>query len=489
MSLLFLSLFLQNLIVMSERKNIDKLFQEKLKNFETVPPQEVWNNIKMELEKKKKRRMIPFWWKLSGIAASLILGLWISNALFFDKSTNEIEMHQESKITVNPKVKNPSSNQQFKTNNEIVVSNSSSSNKNQTNKSENLKKDKDDHLVVSNKKTKNNAVQSNQKLAQFVIKTSVYSSINSNVKDTKSNIDLNNTVLDKKTTENNKSVNPTDATKLVILDNQSIQTNNDKSFTSLEENKKSKEIPYTQPNELEKILKEKEKKPAKQKNQNRWQINPNIAPIYYSSIVDGSSLDSKFETNKKAYNTSKSIGVGINYTINKKIKIRTGINSLSVNFDTNDIALNPTIGNEASLTIQGSAIDFGFAGISQDNSTPKISINQQMGYFEMPLEISYNIVNKKIGIELIGGMSTLFLNQNSISTSLMQEKVSLGKANNLNNVHFSGNLGLGLKYEILKQLDFKIEPVFKYQINTYNSLNSNSKPYILGIYSGIGFSF
>lgn len=71
----------------------------------------------------------------------------------------------------------------------------------------------------------------------------------------------------------------------------------------------------------------------------------------------------------------------------------------------------------------------------------------------------------------------------------MQEKVSLGKANNLNNVHFSGNIGLGLKYEILKQLDLKVEPVFKYQINTYNSLNSNSKPYIFGIYSGIGFSF
>ena len=71
----------------------------------------------------------------------------------------------------------------------------------------------------------------------------------------------------------------------------------------------------------------------------------------------------------------------------------------------------------------------------------------------------------------------------------MQEKVSLGRANNLNNVHFSGNIGLGLKYEILKQLDLKVEPVFKYQINTYNSLNSNSKPYIFGIYSGIDFSF
>ena len=206
-------------------------------------------------------------------------------------------------------------------------------------------------------------------------------------------------------------------------------------------------------------------------------------------MVNGSSLDSKFETNKKVYNTSKSVGIGINYIINKKLKVRTGINSLSVNYDTNDIPINPTIGNGASLSIQGSSIDFGFAGINQNNPNPKITVNQQMGYLEMPLEISYSVLNKKIGVDLIGGMSTLFLNQNSISTSVMQEKVSLGRANNLNNVHFSGNIGLGLKYEILKQLDLKVEPVFKYQINTYNSLNSNSKPYIFGIYSGIDFSF
>lgn len=480
---------------MSERKNIDKLFQEQLKNFETVPPPQVWNNIKIELEKKKKRRMIPLWWKLSGIAASLVLGVWISNALLFDIPTNEIVVQEESKNTENPKIKNPSSSEQNKTNKEIVVINSSSSSKknklNQTNKSENIKKDKADDFVVSDRKTKNNAGLLNQKLAQIVIETQTSNSnnTNSNVLDTESNLDLNKNVVDKNTTEINNTINQTDAKKLAFSDNHSIKKDSDKSFTSLEENNKTKKIPNTHPNELDKILKEKAKKPIKQKNQNRWQINSTVAPIYYSSMVDGSSLDSKFETNKKVYNTSKSIGIGINYIINKKLKVRTGINSLSVNYDTNDIPINPTIGNGASLSIQDSSIDFGFAGINQNNPNPKITVNQQMGYLEMPLEISYSVLNKKIGVDLIGGMSTLFLNQNSISTSVMQEKVSLGRANNLNNVHFSGNIGLGLKYEILKQLDLKVEPVFKYQINTYNSLNSNSKPYIFGIYSGIDFSF
>lgn len=476
---------------MSERKNIDKLFQEKLKNFETVPPKEVWDNIKIELEKKKKRRMIPLWWKFSGIAASLILGLWISNALLFDNSTNEIIIQERSKITEDSKVKTSSSDNQFKRKERIVVTDSSSNKKiiiNQENKFKNFKKDKTDAFVVSDKKTKNNAGSINLNSAQTLIETRISNKNNTknNVLNETSNNDVNNNiVLAKNTTEENKLTNRTNTNKLALLDNKTSNQAN----TLLEENKKSKETPNTQPNELDKLLKEKEKKPIKQKKQPRWQINSTVAPVYYSSLVDGSSLDPQFETNKKVYNTSKSFGVGINYTINKKIKVRTGLNSLSVNYNTNDVPLNPTVGNGASLTIQGSSIDFGFAGISQHNPNPKISVNQQMGYFEMPLEISYSILNKKMGVELIGGMSTLFLNQNSISTALMQEKVSLGKANNLSNVHFSGNIGLGLKYEILKQIDFKVEPVFKYQINTYNSLNSNSKPYIFGIYSGIGFSF
>ena len=63
---------------MSERKKIDQLFQDKLKDFEKIPPDLVWENIKINLEEKKKRRAIPLWWKLSGITASLVLGFWIS---------------------------------------------------------------------------------------------------------------------------------------------------------------------------------------------------------------------------------------------------------------------------------------------------------------------------------------------------------------------------------------------------------------------------
>ncbi len=60
---------------MKEKKNIDRLFQEQLRDFEASPNNQVWLNIEAELRKDKKRKVIPLWLKCSGIAAAFLLGL------------------------------------------------------------------------------------------------------------------------------------------------------------------------------------------------------------------------------------------------------------------------------------------------------------------------------------------------------------------------------------------------------------------------------
>jgi type VI protein secretion system component VasF len=60
---------------MKDKKNLERLFQENFKDFEENPPEIVWKNIEEKLNKKeKKRRVIPIWWKLSGVAALLVFG-------------------------------------------------------------------------------------------------------------------------------------------------------------------------------------------------------------------------------------------------------------------------------------------------------------------------------------------------------------------------------------------------------------------------------
>ncbi len=73
---------------MSDKKNIDRLFQEKFENFEAEPNQQVWLNIEAQL-KEKDRKAIPFWMQFSGIAAALILGFFAFNMAF--NANNEIK--------------------------------------------------------------------------------------------------------------------------------------------------------------------------------------------------------------------------------------------------------------------------------------------------------------------------------------------------------------------------------------------------------------
>ena len=63
------------------------------------------------------------------------------------------------------------------------------------------------------------------------------------------------------------------------------------------------------------------------------------------------------------------------------------------------------------------------------------------------------------------------------------------EADNLNNIHFSTNLGIGLKYGFMKSFEFNVEPTFKYLLNTFSSDDGNFKPYVFGIYSGVSYKF
>lgn len=267
----------------------------------------------------------------------------------------------------------------------------------------------------------------------------------------------------------------------------------------------STSIAYVETNALEKLLNEKEKKSdldAEQKL-NRWQVSTNAAPIYFGSLTDGSPIDAKLESNQKSYNTSVSVGVGVQYAVNKKLKIRTGINNLSLDYNTNDIRftqtaeaktlqnVDPNLAGKLLEVKTIAEIPKGFTLVDVNNELKVFngSINQKLGYFEVPMELSYSVLNQKLGVEVLGGFSTMFLSQNEVNIISNGLDMSIGEANNLNSIHFSGNLGLGIKFGIWKKLEARIEPVFKYQFNTFSNNDGNFRPYVFGVYSGFSYTF
>lgn len=76
---------------MRDYKNIDRIFQENLKNFEVFPPNKAWTAIEKQIVVQPAKRRVPFWVKLSSIAALFVL--------FFSIGT--IYLMPESKFSFN----------------------------------------------------------------------------------------------------------------------------------------------------------------------------------------------------------------------------------------------------------------------------------------------------------------------------------------------------------------------------------------------------
>ena len=71
---------------MLERKNIDRVFQENLKDLEVHPNRRVWNNIEGQLTQKTVKEPLALWKKLSGIAVMLVA---VISAGIFYFNTNQ----------------------------------------------------------------------------------------------------------------------------------------------------------------------------------------------------------------------------------------------------------------------------------------------------------------------------------------------------------------------------------------------------------------
>jgi hypothetical protein len=117
------------------------------------------------------------------------------------------------------------------------------------------------------------------------------------------------------------------------------------------------------------------------------------------------------------------------------------------------------------------------------------SLEQRFGFIEIPLEVEYRVIDKKLGVNLSGGFSTLLLNENEISADINGQSTLIGEANNFNNTSFSANFGVGVDYRLSEKININLEPKFKYQLNTFNNTSGDFKPFFIGVYTGLSFKF
>lgn len=512
---------------MSDKINIDRLLQEKFKDFEVAPKEHVWKNIELALkkEKNKNKKIIPFWLKLGGIAATLLLGFYglnskynskfsPQNSVVIDKSNKtpiETVSRKNSFETITDNSKEAKNNEDkinetvLKTNSiSVQNSNSDSGFKNQKS-SESLK----DRINLNTYVVKNTNKSRLTESKNDVLNNNL--SKNNNYNLTNKAIIAQNSVSKNKEVLSNKEYNETN--NKGVLTNENAVAKEDFTFLNNQKNSaisektndiKNQNPTNVVPNVLEEILKKKEEEKNKKLiTKNKWLITSNVASVYYNSVSNGSPLDANFSENNKTYNNNLSYGLGVNYALNKKVSVRTGINKVTLGYKTNDVVFYASLGTDQNIQNVSNS-NSGIVVNSRNNTVANSSlqsferviqgtnygaINQKMGYYEVPLELSYSVLDKKFGINIIGGLSTFFLNENKVSVVSETTSVNLGKATNLQDIHFSTNVGLGFKYKFSKSFGASFEPMIKYQINTFSNDVGGFKPYFIGLYSGVNYKF
>ena len=501
---------------MSNKKNIDRLFQEKFKDFEVTPNDAVWDRISESLpNKKKKRRVVALWWQIGGVAAVIALLLTVGVSVFNNNPTEnqntpivdvEIkgeENNSESTEDVSDDNTNENASESSK---EDAAQNTKQLINNIT--SDKLQKTKvaDNSNKTSQQPEKPNSVNelldvANNKSATKVASNTTY--INKEQIDNSiviSNTEMKDVVKNElEKSKNAVAENNTNETVDNLKDNSASGEKNEDAVSIFDEvNKQSVENAIA---ENDKANNEKEKD-----KQNRWSIAPNVAPVYFSSLGQGSPVHSQFNENSKSSDINMSYGIAGSYAITERLKVRAGVNRVNLNYTTADVI--GFVGSDAvsrGVNAQLSNVDLsnGVQSVSLV-STSMINratmpeafntqfvgdLDQRFGFIEVPFELEYRLLDSRFGVNFIGGFSTFFLSENEIYADINGSSTLIGEANNINSTSFSANFGLGLDYSLSKKWNFNLEPTFKYQLNTFNNTSGNFRPFFIGVYTGLSFKF
>lgn len=221
------------------------------------------------------------------------------------------------------------------------------------------------------------------------------------------------------------------------------------------------------------------------------QVDAFVSPTLYGYFSNASTLDRRLDSLTKKSEIKFSYGFGITYDLTKRLSVRIGYRKINLSYVTKNVPIdtdnyrgityNPNISNETIFNA--------FNAIQSEIVYPEtMDITQKISYTEIPLEIKYKFLDKKVGLKSSFGFSYLFLGDNKISIKTANGfSQDIGKTKNLASTAVSVNLGFEADYPLFKDTKIFVEPLFNYQFKAFS--DGNYKPYVFGIHTGIRYTF
>jgi hypothetical protein len=262
--------------------------------------------------------------------------------------------------------------------------------------------------------------------------------------------------------------------------------------------------------------------------ENNWKMGMYIAPGYSSYNASHSASYAKDMTYSGSDgNTNVSGGFSVQYKTSKRWIVESGVyyaqngqqSSNSVNIlaknvnadnafapgdinyfsnavrvENNSLAMNSTAGViQFSETPKGAELsgDFEASKTGVTNlMVPNGEFSQVFEFMEIPLYVRYRLVDSKLGIELITGLSTGIVVGNNAYLENQYGMQNIGETLDISTFNISGTVGIGVNYALGKHISIAVEPRFNYYLNSINNSESvEFRPYRVGFYTGVTYGF
>ena len=250
----------------------------------------------------------------------------------------------------------------------------------------------------------------------------------------------------------------------------------------------------------------------------RFLVGASLSPAMgFSGSGQGARLTEliRSEKSRPAYST----GVSVGYKLSDRLTIHSGIGLASIGQTISDVnvyaglsdfyavksnylysvetasgiilAGNTDLYLTDSKDRVGTLIQAGMADPSKYQLTQVGSdIQQVFRFLELPVMLRYKVIDRKVGLNLTGGVAYGFLVDNTAYTGEGSDLIRVGHTEGINTFNLSSQVGLGMEYNISQKLTFNLEPVFRYYVTPLSDISGSLyKPYSVGFSSGFFFKF
>lgn len=467
---------------MTQDKNTDKIFREKLEGFSVPPPSHLWDNILGELAaQKRKKHMLYMGW----ISAAAVVLLAFVAGWYFNENTNQkINPASDSELVLQEKNKTEKTNDAAQFNNIEVIQ-------------------------PEPEKTKLAGITL-KKEAQKVNPISAHMESTDN-------------------SQNGEKTVVRENLNLEFLSGIEISFETAENALQPELRKKKIQSKYNVIPDQILIAENIQKINSEKSSENNWKMGMYVSPGYSSHVANHTDSYNKLMTySENTGNVNVNGGFSLQYKTGKRWSVESGvyyaqngqksensIHLLSLNQNA-DFAFAPV---ESDKIYFGNAVQVengnlqmnSTAGVIEFSGTPKgteitsdfdsraevsnalISsgeFSQVFDFVEIPLYVRYKLLDSKFGVDLLGGVNAGVVVGNNAFIDNEFGLQKIGETKDISTVNLSGTVGLGLNYAVGKHFSLAVEPRLNYYLNSINqNPDVDFRPYRIGLFTGVYYEF